>query len=222
MWILKSSIGRKLIMSVSGLFLILFLLFHMSMNIVAVFSTEAYDKVCEFLGVNWYALVGTLVLAAGFFVHIIYATILTLQNQKARGNQAYAYTEAPKGVKWASKNMFVLGAVVLGFIGLHLYQFWSKMMFAELAGIQSYSGAHLIKIWFSQPIYVILYLVWYAAIWFHLTHGFWSAFQTIGFSNKIWLSRLKVIANVFSTIIFLGFALVTVYFYVISHCSCAN
>lgn len=222
MWILKSSIGRKLIMSVSGLFLILFLLFHMSMNIVAVFSTEAYDMVCEFLGVNWYALVGTLVLAAGFFVHIIYATILTLQNQKARGNQAYAYTDAPKEVKWASKNMFVLGLIVVGFLALHLYNFWYKMMYAELAGSHSASGAELIKELFASPVYSGLYLVWFAAIWFHLTHGFWSAFQTIGFSNKIWLSRLKVIANVFSTIIFLGFALVTVYFYAISHCSCAN
>ena len=68
-----SSIGRKLIMSISGLFLVLFLLFHMSMNLAAVFSTEAYNAICEFLGANWYALVGTLVLAAGFLVHIIYA-----------------------------------------------------------------------------------------------------------------------------------------------------
>ena len=65
MWLLNSSIGRKLIMSISGIFLILFLLFHMSMNVAAVFSEEAYNTICEFLGANWYAVVGTLILAAG-------------------------------------------------------------------------------------------------------------------------------------------------------------
>ncbi|MGB4445955.1 MAG: succinate dehydrogenase/fumarate reductase cytochrome b subunit, partial [Dysgonamonadaceae bacterium] len=88
-WLIKSSIGRKFIMSISGLFMILFLLFHMSMNLALVFSLEAYDKICEFLGANWYAVIGTLVLAAGFAVHVIYAIILTLQNRKARGKERY-------------------------------------------------------------------------------------------------------------------------------------
>ena len=88
MWLLNSSIGRKLIMSLSGLFLILFLLFHLCMNIAAVFSGEAYNMVCELLGTNWYALVGTLVLAAGVVIHFVYAIMLTLQNRRARGNGA--------------------------------------------------------------------------------------------------------------------------------------
>ena len=84
MWLSNSSVGRKVVMSLSGLFLILFLTFHMAMNLVAVFSEDAYNMVCEFLGANWYALVGTLVLALGFVVHIIYAIILTLQNRKGK------------------------------------------------------------------------------------------------------------------------------------------
>ena len=119
MWLLNSSIGRKLIMSISGIFLILFLLFHMSMNVAAVFSEEAYNTICEFLGANWYAVVGTLVLAAGFIIHIIYGLWLTLQNRKARGNDRYAVNATPKGVEWSSQNMFVLGIVILGFIVLH-------------------------------------------------------------------------------------------------------
>ena len=79
MWLLNSSIGRKLIMSVSGLFLILFLLFHLSMNVAAVFSGEAYNMICGLLGANWYAVAATLVLAAGFVIHIIYALMLTMQ-----------------------------------------------------------------------------------------------------------------------------------------------
>ena len=126
-----SSIGRKLIMSISGLFLVLFLLFHMSMNLAAVFSTEAYNAICEFLGANWYALVGTLVLAAGFLVHIIYASILTLRNRAARGDKRYAVTAMPAGVSWASRNMYILGAIVVLGLILHLYNFWYKMQFAQ-------------------------------------------------------------------------------------------
>ena len=77
----KSSIGKKLIMSVTGCFLILFLTFHMCMNFVAVISAEGYNKVCEFLGTNWYALVGTAILALGFVFHIVYASVLTIQNR---------------------------------------------------------------------------------------------------------------------------------------------
>ena len=89
-------------MSISGLFLILFLVFHLCMNIAAVFSGEAYNVICGLLGSNWYALLGTLVLAAGVVVHFVYAIILTLQNRKARGNDRYAINARPKGVEWAS------------------------------------------------------------------------------------------------------------------------
>ena len=94
--------------------LVLFILFHMSMNIVAIISPEAYNMICALLGANWYALAGTLVLAAGVVIHFIYAVILTLENRKARGSQRYAVTVVEPGVKWASKNMLVLGFIILG------------------------------------------------------------------------------------------------------------
>ena len=132
MWLLNSSIGKKLIMSISGLFLVLFLLFHLSMNVAAVFSGEAYNMVCSLLGSNWYAVAATLVLAAGVVIHFVYAIILTLQNRKARGNDRYAINARPKGVEWASQNMFVLGLIVILFMLLHFSQFWYKMMFCLL------------------------------------------------------------------------------------------
>ena len=106
----NSSLGKKLVMSVTGCFLVLFILFHMSMNIVAIISPEAYNMICALLGANWYALAGTLVLAAGVVIHFIYAVILTLENRKARGSQRYAVTVVEPGVKWASKNMLVLAS----------------------------------------------------------------------------------------------------------------
>ena len=113
MWLSNSSIGRKVVMSVTGVALILFLTFHMSMNLVALFSEDAYNMVCEFLGANWYALVATVALAALFVIHIIYAFWLTMLNRKARGSERYAVSEKPKTVEWASQNMLVLGLVVI-------------------------------------------------------------------------------------------------------------
>ncbi|MDR2389194.1 MAG: succinate dehydrogenase cytochrome b subunit [Tannerellaceae bacterium] len=224
MWLLNSSIGRKLIMSLSGIFLILFLLFHASMNVVAVISEEAYNLICSFLGANWYAVAGTLVLAAGFLIHIACSIWLTLQNRKARGGDRYAVNVRPKNVEWASQNMFVLGLIVVGLLVLHLTHFWYKMMFAELMGhhevalggaiVSPQDGAAFIRYYFANVWIVALYLVWYAALWFHLTHGFWSAIQTIGWSNGIWLKRWQTISNILATLLCLAFAFVTVFFYI--------
>lgn len=228
--LLCSSIGKKLLMSITGLFLVLFLLFHASMNVVAVFSPEGYNAICEFLGANWYALAGTMVLAAGFVLHILLSLFLTLYNKKARGNQHYDKVVRPKKVIWASKNMFVLGVIVLGFIGLHLWQFWAKMQLVEIMGEHSVmvdgqmfsptDGAGLIALYFSNPIFAACYLVWLGALWFHLTHGFWSAFQTIGWNNQLWLPRLQCVGKWMATIICLAFALVVVVFYLQSIMCC--
>ena len=228
MWLLKSSIGKKLVMSISGIFLVLFLLFHLSMNVTAVFSTDAYNMICGLLGANWYAVVATIGLGVIITIHFVYAVMLTLQNRKARGNDRYAVNTRPQGVSWASQKMFVIGVVVIGFMILHFSQFWYKMMFAELLGhhevelgsrvVSPQDGADFIQYYFSQLWVVIAYLIWYVALWFHLTHGVWSAIHTIGWNNHVWMNRLKVISNVVATLIFLGYAFVTLFFYVKSLC----
>ena len=216
MWLINSSIGRKVVMSVTGIALILFLTFHGCMNIVALFSGEAYNWICEALGANWYAVVATLGLAALAVIHIVYAFILTAQNRSARGSERYAETEKPAKVEWASQNMLVLGIVVVLGLLLHLFNFWYNMMFAELIGTTMghlpSDGFALIIDTFQNPVYVVLYIVWLVALWFHLTHGFWSAMQTIGISGKLWFNRWRVIGNIYVTLLILAFIAVVIAF----------
>ena len=171
MWLINSSIGRKVVMSVTGICLILFLTFHCCMNVAALFSEDAYNTICELLGANWYAVAATLGLAALAVIHIVYAFILTAQNRRARGSERYAVTDTPEKVEWASQNMLVLGLIILLGLLLHLFNFW-----------------------------------------FHLTHGFWSAMQTLGISGKIWFKRWKVIGFVYVTILMVCFLIVVLAF----------
>jgi len=216
MWLTNSSIGRKVIMSVTGLALILFLTFHGSMNVVALFSGEAYNMICELLGANWYAVAATVGLAALAMLHIVYAFILTFQNRKARGANSYAVTSKPEKVEWASQNMLVLGIIILLGLLLHLYNFWYNMMFAELTGMPTKlspsDGFGWIQETFSNPVFVVLYVIWICAIWFHLTHGFWSAMQTLGWSGKTWLDRWRCIGFIYVTLLMLMFLVVVLAF----------
>ena len=232
-FLLNSSLGKKLVMSISGCALVLFLLFHMAMNLVALVSADAYNMVCAFLGANWYAVVATVGLAALVVLHFVYAFILTVNNYKARGSQRYAVTVNEPGVEWASKNMLVLGIIVILGLGLHLVHFWSKMMLVELMGseitqigdeiVHATDGAAIIAFTFSKWYNVALYLVWLVALWFHLNHGVWSMFQTAGFANDKWYPRLKCASKLVSTLIVLGFAAVIITFFAYHICGgCAE
>ena len=216
MWLINSSIGRKVVMSVTGIALILFLTFHGCMNVVALFSGEAYNTICELLGANWYAVVATLGLAALAVCHIVYAFILTAQNRRARGNQRYEVTAKPEKVEWASQNMLVLGIIIVLGLLLHLFNFWYNMMFAELLHMPTQlsptDGFGLMQQTFGNPVFAVLYIIWMVAIWFHLSHGFWSAMQTLGISGKVWFNRWKVIGVVYVTILMALFVIVVLAF----------
>ena len=218
--IFTSSIGKKLIMSISGLFLIVFMCVHAFVNGLSLISNEAFNAGCEFMALPVISVMVP-VLAAGFVIHIVYAFVLNYMNYKARGTQRYAVANKAKTDDWASKNMLVLGIIVVLGLGLHLFNFWANMQLPEVLhklGMHVEpvvmenvaNGSGYIARTFTCPVYAALYVVWLAALWFHLTHGFWSAMQTLGINNKVWFCRWKAIGNVVVTLIILGFLAVVV------------
>lgn len=191
------------------------------MNAVAIVWPTAYNSICEFLGANWYALLGTVVIAVFAVIHIFYAVWLTLQNRKARGNERYAIAKRPKAVEWSSQNMLVLGIVVLAFLVVHFIQFWAKMQMAEIAGtveaLPPAAGTLFLQEAFGQPWTLVVYAVGFVALWFHLTHGFWSMFQSVGWDNKVWMNRLKCIGNWWVSIVVALFLAEAIVFTVRAH-----
>ncbi|MBP3534746.1 MAG: hypothetical protein J6J53_01895 [Muribaculaceae bacterium] len=210
MWLFNSSIGKKFIMALTGICLVLFVTFHVLMNAVAIFWPGAYNQVCLFLGANWYALIASMGLGLLVVIHIIDAIVLTLQNRKARGNDRYAVSARPKSVEWSSQNMLVLGFVVLVFLGVHLVQFWARMQAQEVMGtlytvngveVPPAAGTLFLQLAFQNWWTPVIYIIGFIALWFHMNHGFWSMWQSIGWDNNNWLPRWKAISCWWVTIV---------------------
>ncbi len=221
MWLSSSSVGRKFVMALTGAFLVLFVTFHCLMNSIAIVWPAAYNVICEFLGANWYALLASAVLAVFILIHIIYAVMLTVQNRQARGNDRYAISKRPAGVEWSSQNMFVLGVVILAFLVVHLIQFWAKMQWVEIVGshgdLPPVAGTLFLQEAFSLVWTPIVYIIGFIALWFHMNHGFWSMFQSVGWDSTVWIPRLKKIACVWSSIVVLLFIAQAIVFTVKAH-----
>ena len=224
-----SSITKKLIMSISGLFLIVFMLLHMTINFFSVIDSFTgkygaadglFQAGCDFMALPIITIMVP-VLAAGFLVHIAYALILTYGNYKARGPQRYEVANKTKAESWAAKNMFVLGIVVLGIVAFHLNHFWADMQLAEWKGEHAASPYDLLNATFGNIIWVVVYIVWFVALGLHLCHGFWSAFQSIGMSNKVWEKRLTYIGYFVVAVIVLGFCATAINAFIQAQGCCA-
>ncbi len=226
----KSSIGKKFIQSVSGAFLILFLLLHATINFFSVIDSftgkygvvaddaELFSKGdglfklgCDFMSLPFIDIMVP-ILALGLLVHIGYGCWLTFRNIKARGTVKYAVQNKARTDSWSSRNMLVLGLVILGILFFHLSGFWAKMQLPEMFGIGNFENNPylLLNVVFGKWWSLLFYLIWFAAVWLHLVHGFWSMFQTVGWSNEIWMKRLKVIGVVVASLICLAFTAVAV------------
>lgn len=217
---LNSSIGKKLIMSLSGLFLVIFLVVHLCCNLTALISRDLYMIVCEFMDKNPLIRVMVPVLAAGFVVHILCSMWVEFKNWTGRPREMhYAVKNRTKATTWASKNMFVLGVIVFVGLFLHMFHFWAHMQlisFANLFGLTKSEpeiAYDLVAELFSCPCYGALYIVWILSLCYHVSHGFWSGFQTLGLSNSLWIPRLQVLAKIYAWVIGIGFISLPVFFF---------
>ena len=222
MFIFKSSIGKKFIQAISGAFLIIFLLLHATINFFSVidsfkgtFGAVAADEAlfskgdgifklgCDFMSTPFISIMVP-ILALGFLVHILYGCWLTYENIQARGGwKRYEVPSKAATDSWSAKNMLVLGIVILGALAFHLTHFWAKMQLPEMFGIGTYENNPycLLVATFGQWWILAIYLVWFCALWFHLVHGFWSMFQTVGWNGQTWFKRVKVIGVIVASLI---------------------
>jgi len=216
---LTSSIGQKFFMSITGLFLMMFLLVHLTINSLLLFGDgELFNIAADFMGSNPVMKVVEPILALGFVIHILYASYITLKNLSARP-QSYKVTNKTKA-SWASKNMYILGGLIFIFLVIHLTNFFWKIKFGTISTI-SYNGGETelhdvyslvtsqFKSWWW---YDAIYILGAIFLFLHLTHGFWSAFQTIGWDNDKWISRIKVVAYIYAIIVAGGFAFIPLFF----------
>lgn len=219
----RSSVGQKFLMSITGLFLIVFLLVHLTANLFLLGGSDAFNTVSHFMETNPLIQIMQPVLALGFLVHMIYAVILTIQNRKARP-KGYNKFEQGHSSSWASRNMFVLGALIGVFLVIHLINFFWKMkvtgdpLLADVVvdGVTMHNAYALVAGLFTDAqfglVYSLFYILGAIFLGLHLHHAFWSAFQTIGWSNQVWRKRLEVIGDIYAIIIAGGFTIIPLYF----------
>ena len=218
---ISASIGRKFLMSITGLFLISFLCIHLTLNLFLTFddSGQLFNLAAHFMATNLLIRIMEPILAIGFVVHIIWSGWITLENMRARP-QKYAYGDQLLSWWAPAKNMFILGGMVLIFLAIHIANFWIKMKFTGdpllkgvvVDGVEMHNAYALVSNLFQSRLYDLLYIAGGILVGLHISHGFWSAFQTIGFSNQIWLKRLKFLAIAIGIVFAAGFSYIPLYF----------
>ena len=203
---LKSSIGHKLVMSLTGLFLIIFLLIHLGGNLQLLRNDDgaAFTAFVEFMETNPLVKISAYILYAGFLIHIIQGILLWLENRKARGGQNYAVKSSYK-TTWAARNMPLLGGILLVFLIIHMGDFWRELKFGDLADEDLYNDViHA----FKNPIILVIYEIGMVALFFHLSHGFQSAFQTLGLNHSKYNLCIKRLGMIYAVVVALAFFLI--------------
>jgi succinate dehydrogenase / fumarate reductase cytochrome b subunit len=219
---LFSSIGRKLTMSLTGIFLILFLTVHLlgNLQLLAGDGGEKFNLYADFMGQN--PLIQFISIGNFFFIflHAVLGILLYFQNKAASGGGTSRYAvKSTKTTTYSSRNMAWFGTVILVFILIHLFQFWFKMKMTSIPELVTYDGVEvknlytLVAATFSNIPFVIFYVVSMIVIGLHLSHGFQSAFQTLGLNHKKYTPIIKGLGTAYSILIPLGFAIIPIVFY---------
>ena len=213
----SSSIGKKFLMALSAMFLLIFLVMHLSTNLISVFSQDAFNEASHFMGYN--PLVQFLmqpILGFAVVFHFVMGFVLEAKNNKARPVK-YGYSNNGANATWVSRNMIISGAVILAFLALHLYDFWvHEMDFKYVEHLSPEPTRYWEELHhkFADLWRVALYVVSFVLLGLHLSHGFQSSFQSVGANHPKYLPAIKTIGNVYAVIIPLGFIFIAIFHYV--------
>lgn len=217
---LLSSLGKKLIMSLTGLFLCLFLVVHMLGNLQLFLDDNGQSFNLYAYHMTHNPLIKIIAYGNYFFIllHAVQGILITTYNRKSKGFAYQGKDSADTQAKIASKNMRNLGLLILVFIGLHMWQFWAQMKFFTVSEVtyddQTVKDLYtLVRLAFAEAWVCIFYLVSLAGLALHLLHGFWSAFQTLGLSNKKYAPVIRGVALLYSIVIPVGFASMPIIFF---------
>lgn len=221
-----ASVGRKLVVAVSGLFLVVFLVVHLVVNLTMFAGAETYNQVAHWMGSNPAIQVMRPVLALGILVHLVLSAQLAISNWSRRP-QGYLMVDPAGGSSWASRNMLALGVLIILFLALHISSFSIRMTFGsppvtEIAGETMKDAYSMVTAKFSLWWYVGLYTVAMISLGLHLAHGFQSAIQTIGFSDHRWRGRWMALGYAYSIVVAVGFAVLPLYFFIQAQMSSAS
>lgn len=213
----EASVGRKLLVSLSGLFLIVFLVVHLGVNLTMYLGRDAYNAAAHWMATNPAILVMRPILALGVLLHIVVCTWLWAANLKARP-QGYAVVDRAGNSTWAARNMIVLGALILLFLLLHISTFSLRLTFGsppmtELEGRAVKDAYALVTASFGVAWYSAAYVVAIVLLGLHLSHGFQAALQTLGLSDALWRRRWVVLGNVYAVLVAAGFASLPIFFF---------
>lgn len=208
------SIGKKFIMGLTGIFLILFLIVHCGINSLIFLNDggETFNAAAEFMAHNWLMRFLEIGLFLGFILHIIQSLILTIENKKAR-KIGYAVSNANANSKWYSRSMGLLGTLILIFLIIHLKHFWVVSRFTDHISSGQETLYDEMKEVFENPIVVLIYVLAQISLSYHLMHGFQSAFQTLGLNHKKYTPIIKKIGIIYSILIPFIFALMPLAMY---------
>jgi succinate dehydrogenase / fumarate reductase cytochrome b subunit len=203
---LKTSIGKKIVMGITGLFLTTFLIIHVSINACIYFNDggKTFNAAADFMSHNPVIRILEIGLLAGLLIHMIQALKLTMENKKARPI-AYAKIDGAANSKWYSRSMGVLGSLLLIFFVVHFANFWFPTKVAVFTH-HEHNSFESMKVVFDQWYFVAIYLVGVGALCYHLLHGIQSAFQTLGINHKNYTPAIKSFGVWFSIIVSLLFA----------------
>ena len=208
-----SSIGRKVAMALSGIFLVLFLTQHFSINLLSVFSESLFNQVSHFMGNNPIVqFILQPILIFGVLFHFVMGFVLELQNSKSRSTR-YSVYKGKNNASWMSRNMILSGIVILSFLGLHFYDFWVPEMdykYIKILPLDPDRYFDELEHKFVSPVRVGIYVLSFIFLSLHLLHGFASSFQTVGVNNK-YSKIIKKFATGFSVIVPFGFVLIALF-----------